>query len=262
MNSLLVTVLTLFWSCAAYAYDIGFAYGKFQVPHYMGSTEFTEYPVVYIFSSKDLQFFHKKPGFYVELDYQITLAILGDSPDAIKPPSFGKKPFFNGKNYARRGMGYTPPGLFLGPKFGVRGGWFSFEVTPMGGFALGGDWGHMGQLHRASFNTALWIERKKGIEECICITVDGYMSDGRYNQIYYGVSASEALPDRPQFDAHRSGYLGLSTRLNYIVAEEEIVFMAYLSHQNLTDSPMADSPLVIRKEGLTIGGGVGYLFGR
>lgn len=245
----------------------GLGIGHFRFPHYMGAAESYEYTFFFPFSARDLLFFRARSPFSLSLDSQMTLPLKGDDKAAPRPEGFPTKDSAKRRNilrntsYARRGMGYTPPGFFVGPKLGLRGDRLSLEVASLAGIALGKDWAAMGFLHRASFKAALLAQRGKGRESCICLYVDGYWSSGRYNTAYYGVSASDALSDRPAFDADRTAYLGVSTRLYLITSWQSWSLMGFVSHQNMTDSPMAESPLVFKTEGLSAGAGIAYDLG-
>jgi outer membrane scaffolding protein for murein synthesis (MipA/OmpV family) len=81
----------------------------------------------------------------------------------------------------------------------------------------------------------------------------------RYNQHYYGVSTADATVTRPQYDA-RSGRGGwqataaLSRRFAHTWAG------AFVRYDALNGAVFADSPLVQRHQGVTVGLGVSWIF--
>lgn len=254
-----ILVLTSALLPARSALGQGVGIGHFRFPHYMGSAESYDYTFFFPFAARDLLFFTKRRPVTIGLDSQMTLPLTGEDVTAAEPEGYGgAKNLVRDKSYARRGMGYTPPGLFLGPKIGLRANRLSLEAASLAGWGVGKGWNHFGFLHRVSFKAALLASRGKGSAGCICLYVDGYWSSGRYNSTYYGVAAADALADRPAFDAERAAYLGVSTRLYLIKSWQAWSVMGFISHQNMTDSPMAASPLVIKKEGLSAGAGLAY----
>lgn len=266
MKLALAIILALFCPCMGFSKslgDNGIGIGHFIFPHYMGSPESYQYTFFFPFVAKSYLFFTGRDGALFSLDSRVTLPIRGDRLDAPIPEGFSatKRNIFREKSYARRGMGYTPPGLFLGPKIGYRIGTYSFDVASLAGIELGKDWQHIGFLHRASFKTAFFANRSAKAAGCVCLYVDGYWSSSKYNTTYYGVSDAFALPDRPLYPADRAGFLGLNTRLYLIKTLGAWSFMGFVSHQNMVDSIMADSPLVFKKEGTSAGAGLAYMLG-
>lgn len=260
----LILALILGFFVPSRAQGQGVGIGHFRFPHYMGSAESYEQSFFFPFAARDMLFFTHRSALRLTLDSQMTLPIRGEDLAAAEPEGYGREGsnLVRARSYARRGMGYTPPGLFLGPKISLRANRLSFEIASLAGLALGEGWGHIGFLHRGSVKVALLAQRGKGSSGCICVYVDGYWSNGRYNATYYGVAAAQALPGRPAFAAERPGYLGVSSRLYLIKSWQRWSLMGFISHQNMTDSIMAESPLVLKTEGLSAGAGIAYDLGR
>jgi len=81
----------------------------------------------------------------------------------------------------------------------------------------------------------------------------------RYNQHYYGVGAANATVTRPQYEARggRGGWqatAALSRRFAHTWAG------AFVRHDSLDGAVFADSPLVQRRQGVTVGLGLSWIF--
>lgn len=265
MKSLCLTIVLAVWCAPCLARDgDGVGIGRFIFPHYMGSAESYDTTFLFPFAAKDYLFFTAPDGLIAEIDTRVTLPIRGDALDASEPEGYGPDHpnLARDYSYARRGMGYTPPGLFLGPRLGYKMGIASVEVAPLPGMGLGEGWRHYGWLSRASVKLAFFANRSPAFGGCVCVYIDGYWSSGRYNSTYYGVSNEHALPDRPAFNADKAGYLGVNTRLYFIKRWQSISVLAFISQQNMSNSVMIDSPLVIKVQGLSAGLGAAYLLSR
>lgn len=264
MKPAVLTLLLLLCSAKAAAKGNGVGAGYFMFPHYMGASESYAYTVFFPFVANDYLFFNEKKPVVFKLDSQITLPLSGDKRDAAPPKGFGAKDknIFRSGSYARRGMGYTPPGLFLGPKLGFKTDSFAVDFASMAGFQLGKGWDHIGFLHRASVKAALLADRSAKSAGCLCLYLDGYWSSSRYNSTYYGITSEHALPERPIYNADKAGFLGLNSRLYLVKRWESWSVLAFLSHQNMTGSIVEDSPLVFKVEGFSAGLGAAYLLSR
>jgi outer membrane protein len=80
----------------------------------------------------------------------------------------------------------------------------------------------------------------------------------RQHQYYYGVSESDARPDRPAFDAH-GGYAGLQFLVALSRRFEKAWFGAYARYDTLSGAVFEDSPLVRRNYYVSAGFAVAWI---
>ena len=80
----------------------------------------------------------------------------------------------------------------------------------------------------------------------------------RQHQYFYGVSESDARPDRPAFDAH-GGYAGLQFLVALSRRFEKAWFGAYARYDTLRGAVFEDSPLVRRPYYLSAGFAIAWI---
>ena len=80
----------------------------------------------------------------------------------------------------------------------------------------------------------------------------------RQHQYFYGVSESDALPNRPAFDAH-GGYAGLQFLVALSRRFEKAWFGAYARYDTLRGAVFGDSPLVRRPYYLSAGFAIAWI---
>jgi outer membrane scaffolding protein for murein synthesis (MipA/OmpV family) len=166
-------------------------------------------------------------------------------------------------NRAREGMSDLKPMIELGPTLDIhlwRGGGRRFKLdvrTPV----------------RAAF-TVESHPRDAGVNlsPSLNFDVDGIggrpwqlgmlagplFATGRQHRYYYGVSESDARPDRPAFDAH-GGYAGLQFLVALSRRFEKAWFGAYARYDTLRGAVFEDSPLVRRRYYVSAGFAVAWI---
>jgi len=80
----------------------------------------------------------------------------------------------------------------------------------------------------------------------------------RQHRYFYGVSESDARPDRPAFDAH-GGYAGLQFLVSLSRRFEKAWFGAYARYDTLRGAVFEDSPLVRRPYYLSTGFAIAWI---
>jgi len=80
----------------------------------------------------------------------------------------------------------------------------------------------------------------------------------RQNRYYYGVSETDARPDRPAFDAH-GGYAGLQFLVAVSRRFEKAWFGAYARYDTLRGAVFEDSPLVRRHYYVSAGFAIAWI---
>jgi outer membrane scaffolding protein for murein synthesis (MipA/OmpV family) len=80
----------------------------------------------------------------------------------------------------------------------------------------------------------------------------------RQHRYYYGVSESDARPDRPAFDAH-GGYAGMQFLVALSRRFEKAWFGAYARYDTLRGAVFEDSPLVRRRYYVSAGFAVAWI---
>lgn len=84
----------------------------------------------------------------------------------------------------------------------------------------------------------------------------GY-ADAGYSDYYYGVDPVDATATRPVYHA-RGGYAGWQAGARLSWHSDNLGFGLFTRYENIADAAFADSPLVSRDDGLTVGGSINW----
>lgn len=254
--------LVLIFSHELKASNFGVGFGGANVPHYLGSQEYYEIAIPFPVYLSDNNVFYEESSVLFEFDSNLTLPISAADSDATKPEKYddNSKYITGNKNYARRGMGYTPPGFYFGLKTGFRIGNFSLEVSSTPGVQLGNDWGSAGLLSEVTLNWYAIVNNSGKSAHCLCFSVSSFYSNETYNQLFYGVKSNQVLSDREEYNADKSGFLGRVASVYYMQRINSIMLMGFVAHQTMHGSVVEKSPLVRRKDGGSAGAGIAYMF--
>ncbi|MEC9282890.1 MAG: MipA/OmpV family protein [Bdellovibrionota bacterium] len=240
----------------------GIAVGGVSVPHYMGSAEHYQATVPFPFLLENDKIFFEDEGLYSNWTSELNLPISGDDVNATKPTGFDDENEYpvNSKDYARRGMGYLPPALYLGLNLGYKLGPVTLEFSSKPGVQIGGNWGNAGVINKASLMLYAFAVNKADSARCLCFRYDKIYTNDTYNKLYYGVEPQHAITDRPYYDARTTGLLGDQISVTYMQRFSSISIMAYGNLQMMDKSVVKDSPLVERTENMTIALALAYMF--
>lgn len=86
-----------------------------------------------------------------------------------------------------------------------------------------------------------------------------YFGDRRYHDYFYGVAPQFATPDRPAYTA-RGGFAGWQSIVALSGRIKRTWFGAFIKADSLRGAVFQDSPLVRRRQNLSAGLGVSYVF--
>lgn len=256
LNFIILIVFTFL--SEAYAEEYGVAIVGVATPHYMGAGE--HYPLLFpipLFSSSFKKEAKATSAFDFHFDFN--LPISGDSSDASKPNGYLEKDEYilDFKNYARRGMGFTPAVLFVGGEAAFSFDKLEFVLSAAPGVQLGKDWSGVGVLSKIELT---WHALRWGSLEFIFVGATKF-SSANYNQLYYGVERAEVISGREYYKAE-AGYLGSSLAFHFHtwVPIKSMIFGFFLEYQTMENSVVENSPLVVRPYSFQCGGGFGFLF--
>lgn len=254
----LVLILSISLNLKAGDWGVGIAGGS--LPHYMGSAEHYQKTLAFPFMIDEDSF--KEETFYFRMGGHFNLPVSGARLTAAKPHNFDSdnEVAVTDENYSRRGMGYLPPAIYLGAEVGIAIGDLKLSLTAAPGVQLGNDWGSAGLIQKAELEWRLFKEASKSSMRCLCLKYSLLYSNETYNELYYSVSAEDALSDRAVYDASKSGLLGSVVEINYIQSFGSLGVMGFVNLQNMSQSIVKDSPLVERKTGGAAGLAVFFLF--
>ena len=160
-------------------------------------------------------------------------------------------------SFSRRGMDSVPLSIFVGGKVGLRLERFEMTLSATPGLQVGKSWSGAGLVLDAELT---WHALKLGGTEFI-VVASAKFSDKKYNNLYYGVKSKDVIDGREEYKA-KSGYLGNSIAVHYHTWKpmNSLIFGMFVECQNMDNSVVEDSPLVINKHNFLAGAGFGFFF--
>lgn len=238
-------------------WELGVGVGGLSVPAYRGSDQRRSYllPVPYAVYR----------GQWLRADRDGARAMLVNRPGIEVDVSVGATvPVRSKDNEARRGMADLPGTLEIGPNTNVRL-WhddarrmklelrlpvraaFTLERSPQG----------VGATFSPNIN--LDVESFAGGWNLGLHTGPLY-GDRRHHAFLYSVEPADATPDRPAYRAS-GGYEGWRAVASTSRRFESTWFGAFVRYDSLQGAVFEDSPLVRRKNGLSVGFGLSWVLG-
>lgn len=241
-------------------WEVGAGVGVLALPDYRGSDETATYvlPVPY--------FVYR--GEYLKADRGSLRAELFDNDRIEANLSLNATvPVHSKNNQARRGMPDLKPTVELGGDVSL---------------ALWNSMDSRMKLHfRAPLRTAITIESSPkqigwlfapnlnlnivdpgGFSGWKMNMLAGPLFQSRkYNDHFYSVSSSQALPDRPAYDA-KGGYSGAQLTMTLSKRYRRHWVGGFLRYDNLTGSVFDESPLVRDRNAVSAGVAVSWIFGK
>jgi outer membrane scaffolding protein for murein synthesis (MipA/OmpV family) len=234
-------------------WELGMGAGVLHLPHYRGSDQTHTWvlPVPYLVYRGEILKADREGARAVlletdRLDFDLSLA--------ASPPTRSDD------NEARRGMQDLPPIVELGPNVNwtlARGkGWKLDARLPVrAALGLGSNGGFKGWVATPQLNLDLTDLRGWRVG----LAAAALAQDRRYNELFYGVSATEAAPGRPAYrpgGGAAGGYLlgAVSRRIdNWWLG-------GFLRWDSLRGASFLDSPLVRQREHWSVGVAVSWVF--
>ena len=249
-------------------WELGLSYYDFQVPHYLGSNHYHKYNLVlpsftYRFDNLELGRDSKFYFFDSEI-LEIDIALSGgfpvfseeegaDAPDKASEPD-AVIPQFD--NYTRRGM----PDLPIVGSAGIRFRFFLSDHLILSAPFFHGAKIESGFEHAGnSYETRIRLEFfDRDSDHDFGLIARNLYADEKYNDRYYSVPQSEALSDRPEYDADAglvATIYGLSFKFQIT---ERLSFSGSYYTNNMEKSVIKDSPLVVSKKSKNYFFGISY----
>lgn len=233
-------------------WELGFGAASLRLPHYRGSAETRQWllPVPYLVYRGDF-FKSDRDGtraLLVEHDRVDIDFSVGASPPARDEPGG-----------ARTGMPELPPTVELGPRLNVL-----LLRTPRWRVGLHLPLRTVLTLERSPRNVGWVLEPTLSIDADrgptqYGLRLSAIQADARQHRHLYGVSAEQATGTRPAYDA-RGGDAGWQLTLGASRRIGRLWLGAYLRHDVLAGSVVADSPLVTARRSTTGGVALSWVF--
>ena len=256
-------------------WEIGGGLGAGKTPHYFGSNHYYlaafPYPLL-SYRSETLAaqtadpdryaqlFIIKKETLLLELDVSARLPVESDKLSAKEPPGAQnpKAQIMRETNYTRRGMPSLPFVGFLGTKLSWRPiSHLLIDFPVLRGTTLGSGFKYAGSIFSPSVEIRFLGKQRKNAFNLTTIVTHG---DKFYNQLYYGVTKKDALPERPEYTPHE-GLVAvmIGPTFTWTPKPNLTIVGGYVFH-DLHESVIKNSPLVVSTFSSSVGFAMSYIF--
>jgi outer membrane scaffolding protein for murein synthesis (MipA/OmpV family) len=231
-------------------WEIGLGGGAIRIPDYRGSDEASVYPYPFVMPIYR--------GRYLQADEEGIKGILGETSRFRFDISLdGNVPVTN-ENDARRGMDDLDPVLQIGPMLRYKP-WKSadqqrsliLDLPARAALALGNGVDYVGYAITPRISYRQRLDLPGGPWKWSTGISAFYGSDDLH-EYYYQVDPVDATPWRPAYQAD-AGYGGWRAQTNLYRRDPKKLISLYALYDNVGGATFADSPLVRRDGGLTVG---------
>lgn len=238
-------------------YEAGLGLFGFQLPHYYGSNHYYQLVVPYpriIYRFDNLEISQASTLYLFDSDFfQVKAALSGNLPvysdsesaDAPHDVNNSNAVIRRVKNYTRRGMDDLPATVFLGLRSRF---YFSdhviLEFPYFHGAKLESSLGHVGNNYEVSICVELF-DRDSDHE--LNLTAANFYGDKKYNNFFYKVKEDEVLADRPAYDAEAGLVASIYGGSFYFQITDRFSISAGYWVNDMRQSIVKDSPLVVSK---------------
>lgn len=240
-------------------WEVGAGLAVFDVPQYRGSDWRNTYalPLPYVIYR----------GKFLKADREgVRAALLESERLKINLSVNGTLPARSEDNPLRAGMQDLKPTVEIGPTIDVllwksadRKMALDFRIPVRAAFTIESSPRHIGWL--SAPNLLLSVTDPGGWKGWKASAQTGpVFNSRRYNNYFYGVGTSEALPGRPAYEAP-GGYAGTQAMLTLSKRFRQYWVGAFVRHDRLSGASFADSPLMERRSALSAGLAVAWVFG-
>ena len=241
-------------------WELGGGAAALRFPDYRGSEESRSYllPVPWIVYRGEI----------IRADRDGVRATLFDSERVEFNISVnGSVPVRSDRNRAREGMEDLRPLLEVGPVANVRlwrsanrGAELELRVPVRVALAFRDGLRDIGYITTPQLNLDLrWPAETTGPRWNLGLVGAVVVSDRRYNQYFYGVSATDATATRPAYHAS-SGYGGWQAIAALSRRYGRFWFGGFVKYDDLNSAVYEDSPLVTQRRQFSAGFAVTYIF--
>jgi hypothetical protein len=252
-------------------WEWGGVYVEGTIPHYLGSNHYYHrhllLPYFYYrtpnYQLGDSNKFYLLKGDNHNISLNLSAKLPVSSPslkeDDLRVITQQEKKIISNSNETRKGMDDLPLVIFLGIKqqsfFGEH---FYTNMALMAGIPLSSNHSIIGKYFSPSFNFDFY---KNTDPQSLIFSLSWLIGDQDYNNYYYGVSAEDALINRPSYKA-KAGLVATTTGLGISLdLTDRITILAGYYQHNMGNSVVKDSPLVIVESSQSVIAAFIYTFG-
>ena len=240
-------------------WEAGAGAASFSLPDYRGSDQRTNYllPIPY--------FVYR--GEFVKADRNGVRGTLFDNDRVTLDLSLnGTLPVTSKDNLARRGMANLKPTVELGPNLSInlwrspdRDLKLDFRAPLRTAITIESSPHQIGWIFSPNLN--LDVKNPAGLTGWNFGMLAGPLFTTRkYNAHFYSVSAADALPDRPAYNAP-GGYAGSQFTMAVSKRFPHHWVGAFIRYDTLAGAAFADSPLVKKRNAISAGIAMSWVFG-
>ena len=97
------------------------------------------------------------------------------------------------------------------------------------------------------------------VNDDISLRVGGKFATKKLHQYFFEVSSEDVTPERPLYEADE-GFIGSYVSASYYIPIKKWAFYVFASYGNNRGTANTESPLYVRDDNTSIGGGVVYTF--
>lgn len=231
----------------------GFGAALISTPDYIGSsyTQNIIAPFPYL----------KYRGEHLRIDEGIEARLL-NTPDLILSISGNGSLSTPDDNPTRKGMDKLDASFELGPSLEYRlthddstSIWL--EIPLRFAYSLGGNNGFIGQVFNPKITWRKPAQHK--FDWKLRAAIGPLFGDEDYNGYYYDVAEHEITAQRAAFKS-TSGYSGFRTEFTYSRRIDRVWFGGFIRYDNISNSVIEDSPLVMQSNNLSAGIALAWVF--
>jgi outer membrane protein len=235
-------------------WELGAGIGVLSLPHYRGSDQSYLWwlPVPYVVYRGDL----------LQADRDGARARLLDTANNELNMSFNASaPTRSEDNRARQGMPDLAPTVEVGPVWNhilakSEGSRLDLRLPLRAVFSVESPPRHVGWISAPHIN----LDQTLGSWD-LGLLAGPLFGDRRYHRYYYGVSDSQATPDRPAYEP-RGGYAGWQSIVAASRQAGDMWIGLFARFDQIAGSAMAGSPLVRERQQWSAGIAVSWIFAR
>lgn len=233
--------------------ELGASLFALNAPDYRGSESDDTYlfPIPYIkyrgerlrVDDGALGLFLNNPDLEITLSGNATVPVDGDTPE-------------------REGMEDLEPIFEIGPSLDYRfyrmeksSWWVNLPLRFT--YTIDSQFEHVGRVFQPRLE---WRKPSRWLGDWkLGFNIGPVFASEEYHDYFYSVAASEATTDRPAYDAD-AGFSGIRTEFSYSKRIGKYWLGGFLRYDNLNNSEIEDSPLVLETESWLVGIALGWVF--
>jgi outer membrane protein len=249
--------------CAAQTeplWELGAGVAGLKVPHYRGSDQSSNYllPVPYLIYRGEV-FKADRSG--------LSTALFDSKRTHLSLSVNGTLPVNSTDNTARRGMADLKPAIEVGPTLDFdlwqsddRKVALDFRAPLRAAFSVQSSPSHIGWLFYPNLHVR--VRDPAGLPGWrLAMTAGPQFTDRKYNSYFYSVSPADATAARPAYSA-AGGYGGTQVGMTLSKRFSRYWVGSFVRYDGLDGAVYESSPLVKRRDGLSAGVAISWIFGQ